>query len=137
MGTRCLTILKSEKQEIAVLYRQSDGYIDGHGRALAEYLSNFTVVNGIGFDIPKKAANGANCLSALIVMHFKSEIGQFYLYPAGKRDIGEDFIYEVTMEVGKEPHIKASSFNGDVIFSGYASEFLKAIDDGNLNEVDD
>ncbi len=39
MGTRSLTILCGRDAEIAVLYRQYDGYPEGHGRELAEILS--------------------------------------------------------------------------------------------------
>ena len=70
MGTRSLTIFQ-EKEEIAVLYRQFDGYPEGHGRELAEFLSGYKFTKG-KIDNPK-TANGMDCLAAQIVAHFKTE----------------------------------------------------------------
>ena len=97
MGTRSLTILyDNEHKEIAVLYRQYDGYPDGHGKELAEYLAGAKY-------------NDYHCLAANIVRHFKDtaadgEKGGYayniYLYPAGTRDMGEDYIYKVYPGIG-------------------------------------
>jgi hypothetical protein len=47
MGTRSLTIFQeNDNKEICVMYRQFDGYPDGHGEELARFLSGFTMVNG-------------------------------------------------------------------------------------------
>ena len=47
MGTRSLTtFLEEDGTEIAVLYRQMDGYPTGHGQDLKDFLLPFTVVNG-------------------------------------------------------------------------------------------
>lgn len=119
MGTRCLTVVQ-DTREIAVMYRQYDGYIDGHGHELAKFLSGFTIVNGIERE-KTKIANGAECLAAQIVSHFKKEAGQFYLYPAGTRDAGEEYIYFVTAIEDKPINIKVASF-GKEIFSGTPEE---------------
>ena len=112
------------KKEIVVMYRQYDGYIEYHGKRLCDYLQSFDeVVNGIGAnDYVRKTANGMSCLTAQAIMHFKSKIenrdyntkvfnpetgfmesavmkgnhtGGIYLYPAGTRDYGEEYIYVV------------------------------------------
>ncbi len=102
MGTRSLTIFQEEDgTEIAVLYRQFDGYPTGHGADLKEFLSGFTVVNGYGLGEPERSANGMNCLAAQTIAHFKDGIGGFYLYPAGTRDAGEEYIYIVGYEKGR------------------------------------
>lgn len=96
MGTRSLTIMQDEHgKEIVVLYRQFDGYPEGHGADLKEFLSDMAIVNGISSRTPEKAANGMGCLAAQIVVHFKAGIGNFYLHPAGTRDAGEEYIYTV------------------------------------------
>ena len=101
MGTRCLTVLydtkypDAEAEEIAVLYRQMDGYPDGHGAELTEFLENMVVVNGINMAETRRIANGGSCLAAQIVAHFKTDAGRFYLYPAGTRGAGEEYIYYV------------------------------------------
>jgi len=135
MGTRCLTVFKDGEKEIAVLYRQFDGYLDGHGKSLAEFCSGIKIVNGLGVDI-EKMANGMGCLSAQIVAHFKQKCGGFYLYASGTRDVWEDYIYIVSGEVGEEPKISVQTF-GKVIFEGFASELVKRIEDGDLEQDED
>ncbi len=95
MGTRCLTVFKDDDgEEICVLYRQFDGYVEGgHGEELVNFLKNKRIVNG--FDTKETAFNGMGCLAAAVVAHFKTDIGNFYLHPAGTRDIGEDYFYIV------------------------------------------
>ena len=107
MGTRNLTVMvngnknaETETQEIAVLYRQMDGYPSGHGAELADFLKPYEIVNGFGFtkegEEPPKVFNGPDCMAASIVAHFKDGVGNFYLYPAGTRDCWENYIYIVT-----------------------------------------
>ncbi|MEP6789506.1 MAG: hypothetical protein ABJB40_13790 [Acidobacteriota bacterium] len=99
MGTRSLTVvLNEEGDEICVLYRQMDGYPTGHGTDLKEFLDGMSVVNGYGSSTPKGAANGMGCLAAQIIAHFKDGIGNFYLYPAGTRDCGEEYIYTIYLD---------------------------------------
>lgn len=100
MGTRSLTRLYNEdKQEICVLYRQLDGYPEGHGKELASFLEGFTIVNGYNSDMEGKVANGANCLVAQVISHFKRGVGTFYLYPPGTNDMGEEYVYDVYCSV--------------------------------------
>ena len=103
MGTRSLTVLQdNDGQEIAVLYRQMDGYPEGHGAELARYLKPFRVVNGFGLgDTKGKAANGMPCLAAQLIAKFKRDIGGFYLHPAGTRDCGEEYVYTVYLKDGE------------------------------------
>lgn len=120
MGTRSLTVfVESEEfggEEIAVMYRQMDGYPTGHGAELKEYLSTLKLVNGIGAD-RTKIANGMGCLAALTVAHFKGqEAGGFYLYPAKSRDCGEEYIY--TVYPGKDGVINLRVQSGAVTFFG-------------------
>ena len=91
MGTRSLTVLYDTKypeqdaEEIAVLYRQFDGYPDGHGAELDEFLKDMVIVNGISMSENRHIAYGGSCLAAQIIAHFKTEAGGFYLHPAGTR----------------------------------------------------
>ena len=104
MGTRSLTVLEMEDgTEIAVMYRQYDGYPEGHGQELKEFLAGFEIVNGFGCgdDQPIKQANGMDCLAAQIIAHFKTDIGNIYLMPAGTRDAGEEYIYTVKPSNGR------------------------------------
>lgn len=100
MGTRSLTIVYSEwedeKLPMVCMYRQYDGYMEGHGLELAKFLAPYTIVNGLGRDNGSKIANGMGCLAAQMVAHFKTEAGQFYLYPPTPGlDAGQDYEYHV------------------------------------------
>ena len=98
--TRSLTIICDDSgNEIAVLYRHSDGYPTAHGLDLKRFLSCFTITNGIGvqtmFERKRKFANGMYCLAAQIISHFKQGIGTFYLYPSGTRNLDEEYRFTV------------------------------------------
>lgn len=100
MGTRSLTVFQEAKEfgesEIAVMYRQMDGYPTCHGADLKAFLSKIKLVNGIGNE-KITIANGMGCLAAQAVSHFKSKspVGGIYLYPSNTRDCGEEYIYTV------------------------------------------
>lgn len=136
MGTRSLTIFE-DREEIAVLYRQYDGYPSGHGRELAEFLSGYRVTDGKFLD--PRTANGMSCLAAQIVAHFKTESGGFYLYPAGTRNAGEEFRYTVYGVAPMEPRIRAEdvtsfemALKGETVvllFDGPASAMVTWLDE--------
>ena len=76
MGTRCLTHFESDGKILCTVYSQMDGYPDGHGQELADFLSGFKVVNGIGGDDEMnypKLANGLGCLAAQTIAHLKRQ----------------------------------------------------------------
>ena len=135
MGTRSLTIFQ-DSAEICVMYRQFDGYPEGHGRELATFLSGITITNG---RVDGHTANGLQCLSAQIVAHFKTEPGEFYLMPAGTRDAGEEYRYTVYGVAPMEPHVRAEAVVSwgtvlrgetvDLLFDGPASELLAWINE--------
>jgi hypothetical protein len=95
MGTRALTFVYNENKEpILNLYRQYDGYIEGHGRELAEFLAGKTLVNGFGRE-STSLANGMGCLAASLVAHFKETVGGFYIHSVTEIDCGQDYEYHV------------------------------------------
>ncbi len=98
--SRSLTVINDEKgQEICVLFRHADGNPTAHGADLKRFLSCFTMTNGIAtqsiFERKRKFAAGMNCLAAQTIAHFKSGIGNFYLYPAGARNLDEEYRYTI------------------------------------------
>ena len=125
MGTRSLTIFNSEmdNSEIVVLYRQYDGYPEGHGTDLLNLLNNMEIVNGISNKEKRKIANGMGGLSAQIVAYLKEAPGDFYLHSAGTRDIGEEFIY--TLYYTEELRIKVQDTydDGNDLFNGNIKEY--------------
>lgn len=119
MGTRSLTFVYDDNEAIINLYRQYDGYPVGHGRELADFLSPFTIVNGIGRKT-ENIANGMGCLAAQLVAHFKTEVGQFYLHPVSAKDCGQDYEYHVHKD-----KVIVKNYNGREIFSGNWENFSK------------
>ena len=110
MGTRSLTKVistwenksgKKQRKPITCMYRQYDGYISGHGAELAEWLNQYTVVNGMGMDETRKIANGMDCLAAQMFAHFKDGAGGIYCMHPDAKDVFEDYLYEIE-EVGKD-----------------------------------
>lgn len=140
MGTRSLTVFEDDGKEIVVMYRQFDGYPSGHGQELADFLKSKVLVNGFHPDDRRDIANGMGDLAAQCVMHFKSDkdarIGGIYLYAAGTRDAGEEYIYTVYADF-KDVALRVQSGNMavplfipntpqvqmNVLFDGLARDF--------------
>ena len=96
MGTRSLTRVKNESgQTILTMYRQLDGYPEGHGAELVSFLEGMVNTNGISLgNQPEKSANGMECLAAQLVAHFKTGVGGFYLYPENASDEEYNYLIE-------------------------------------------
>lgn len=145
MGTRSLTrvidrqeglsfakghLAKNVGKSYINMYRQFDGYIEGMGVDLAEFLLPFTIVNGIRLDEKRKVANGAGCLAAQIVAHFKEDAGGIYLHPTeGKPgDCWEEYIYTIFVTDNQEKdNIMISVYDvwkKDTIFVGTPAQLL-------------
>lgn len=122
MGTRSLTKVIEDGQIIVNMYRQFDGYPSGHGQELFNFLNGITLVNGMSGDEKRKIANGAGCLSAQIVAHFKKEPGGFYLYPASETNCGQDYEYLVDVTNAKTPQVTVISGDAEM-FKGTVAAF--------------
>ena len=95
MGTRSLTfIYDDESRPVINMYRQMDGYPSGHGLDLATFLEPIRMTNGIGGD-DQPIANGAGCLAAQVVAHFKGGPGGIYIEPVSSTSCGQDYEYRV------------------------------------------
>lgn len=97
MGTRALTHIHEgdlSSPIITTIYRQFDGYPDGLGQELADFLAPIKVVNGIS-DCSLPIANGMGCLAAQVIKHLKDDVGSVYVYHAGGNDYGEQFTYHI------------------------------------------
>lgn len=121
MGTRSLTIFKEKDKEIAVMYKQFDGYPSGLGMDYYNHFHDLHIVNGLRMD-GLKVANGMGCFACQVITVLKmTELernqknakndftgglrpesewdkhygmaGGVYLFPAGTRDCGENYIY--------------------------------------------
>ena len=127
MGTRALTfVYDADRQPFLNLYRQYDGYIEAHGRELAEFLAGKKLVNGYGRE-STELANGMGCLAASLVANFKETVGGFYIQSVTETECGQDYEYHVY-----ENRVKVlgpgSIFNpgpNDNLFEGTWAEFAE------------
>ena len=132
MGTRSLTRIKDGKKELTVMYRQFDGYLDGHGKELAEWLANASIVNGIRMDENRTIFNGMGCLAASMFKHFKEEAGGIYCYPAGAKDCWEEYNYIISESPKGQIKIKVTTDKPkEILFEGTANELLDKIEKEN------
>lgn len=151
MGTRSLTKVirtwedttgKKHRQPLTCMYRQYDGYMSGHGAELAEWLSGYTVVNGIPMDKSEPMFNGMDCLAAQMFVHFKSSgckedgtptsnAGNIYCLHPDASDCWEEFLYEISEE-NKQLFITVYETWGGTakeLFHGTPEELLTKIEE--------
>lgn len=118
MGTRSLTFVYTEEGEaIMNMYRQYDGYPEGHGQELVQFFFGKRLVNGLSGDT-SMVFNGMGCLAASLVAHFKEAAGGFYLYPVSHTDCGQDYEYHVY-----ENRVVVKNYNSKIIFDGNWQDF--------------
>ncbi len=126
MSTRSLTHIKEDGKTLVTFYRHSDGYPEGHGKELADFLDGFNIVNGLGFHKdPNKTANGIGCLAAQIIAHFKDGPGQIYIYPVDSSDCGEEYVYTVAGHSGFKLKLTIADSDGPILHEGTPAEVLK------------
>lgn len=135
MGTRSLTfVYDGDLKESAIinLYRQYDGYPQGHGAELARFLDRGRLINGLtGQD--QNMFNGMGCLAAQLVAHFKDEPGGFYLYPVTAVDCGQDYEYHVYQIAGQlRVQVRDRGYN---MFGLTMSETNNSLFDGTVAEL--
>jgi hypothetical protein len=135
MGTRSLTFVYDDSNTpIINLYRQFDGYREGHGQELADFLGSFDeITNGISFGEERKTANGMGCLAAQLVAHFKVGVGGFYLYPTKQNALWQDYEYHIY-----ENEVKVVCYD-NTIFKGTWQEFhtWAHTDEPNYDDAED
>lgn len=129
MGTRSLTKIIQKYDDntenvLTTMYRQFDGYPDGHGVDLATWLYPFNVVNGIGLDEKRQIANGSECLAAQMFAQFKNGPGGIYLMHPDAHDCGEEYIYYVYVNHDEITIKIHETLFGKAIFEGTPEEFL-------------
>lgn len=119
MGTRSLTFVYDHDEAVLNLYRQFDGYPEGHGAELAEFLTGIeAVTNGISMGETRRTANGMGCLAAQLVAHFKNSVGGFYIHSVTSTDCGQDYEYHVY-----ENRVVVKNYNGKELFDGDWDQF--------------
>lgn len=117
MGTRSTVKFYDEQNELILsVYHQFDGYLDGVGHELAEFLNSKKLITGIGDqDISGGFANGMGCLAAQYVKEKKGRIGGLYIGRAGD---AQEYNYRVRFVDGK------AMIEVDDFFTGTPDELL-------------
>jgi len=134
MGTRSTTNVYRQYDEhpralLLTVYRQFDGYFEGHGTELAEFLCSRPVVNGIGRET--KVFNGPGCLAAQLVAMLKSkdaDLSGGYFINVPSEEHHEEYGYDVIVhvcDIGEEGSITMAAYCGgkEPEWSGPPSEF--------------
>ena len=139
MGTRSNTVVyyewingNNQREEVQVLnlYRQMDGYIEGHGVDLLKFLEPMTIVNGFTEGLTN-IANGSGCLAAQLVAHFKNGVGGFYIQTPMGDENENDYTYKIYVS-GGPVYISMEVWHwDDLIFSGNVPEFKKFVEDNS------
>ena len=135
MGTKSNTVIYDEYfdadlnagVQILNLYRQHDGYVEGHGAELLAFLEPMTIVNGFTTGLTN-IANGSGCLAAQLVSHFKDGVGGFYIMAPLGEEMENDYTYKIYVSGGPEYITMEVWEYDDLIFSGNVSEFKKFIE---------
>lgn len=120
-----------------VMYSQFDGYPAGHGKDLKERFGNYEIVNGLGRD-SSQVANGMGCLAAQVVAYFKDGPGGIYVYAAGTRDAGAEYIYTLYCAAQTGP-LRLKVQVGSVTFFGLPGSkqtSMNTIYDGPMADFD-
>jgi hypothetical protein len=143
MGTRSLTFVYEKcgqiQKPVVNMYRQFDGYPEGHGAELAEFLNGGRLVNGLSATktVKEVVFNGMGCLAASMVSHFKKEPGGFYIHPTDVTDCGQDYEYHIFSQNGllSGEVFRIEVYDCGCNFFGVSSgEESKLIFNGNLEE---
>ena len=126
MGTRSLTHVYDENERLVTMYRQFDGYLSGHGKALHDFLASLTMTNGLPCrEAEVRYANGACCLAAQMIAHFKKGPGDIYIMTPGNH--GQDYEYTVNIDEDMNIKVSVSGYEGTLLSDATLDQFLEFI----------
>ena len=140
MGTRSLTRIIPRQDGLSFneghkqidmayvnMYRHLDGYPEGHGLELAEFLKDIELINGVPLvNHNRYMANGSGCLAAQMVKHFKDGVGDIYLHPHNDELGWEDYIYTVYPKENELCYISIYDVHNEkCIFVGQPKDLIK------------
>lgn len=136
MGTRSVIKFQEDGETICAIYQQFDGYIEGVGATLHDFLKDFTIVNGLSAGQPERVANGMGCLAAQFIAEHKGGSGGFYMtHPEDSQQYNYCVNYDWEgegwkMEPGPLQITVTSGYSEDPdpLFQGSVEEFGEFID---------
>lgn len=119
---------KGINEHLVSVYQQYDGYIEGVGYELANYLKSKKIINGIpgGVDT-SNLANGFECLVAQFIRDFKVDVGGLYITT---EDNYQEYNYNVIFDEQLYIHNPSDNVDDYIIievdkFKGTPSELLE------------
>ena len=128
MGTRSITrVIDNDwgrETPLVTIYRQYDGYPEGHGKDVVDFITSRQFVNGYNDRFAE--FNGAGCFAAALIAWLKTEgegkisAGGVYLH-APNLEAKEEFNYTITIAKG-EISVKIES-EDELLFEGSPTEF--------------
>ena len=118
MGTRSTTKIYNDDMLILSLYKQYDGYVEGWGKELKDFIKSGTFVNGISSNETRKIFNGIGDFALQLVCEFKTNVGGLY---ATNEDDEQEYNYTIRYKYGK-------GIDNDKIE-------IKCLEDSSFNEV--
>lgn len=141
MGTRSKTSFIKKRngklEHLVSVYQQYDGYIEGVGYNIANFILDKQICNGIrlGRDM-NKLANGFDCLVAQFIRDFKTEVGNLYITT---EDNIQEYNYNVIFDADlyfnngfneelptdRYFEIKVYDWNDKTLFEGTLKELLE------------
>jgi len=93
MGTRSLTRVFEGDRAVVIIYRQHDGYPEGHGLELAGFLKGRRLDGLHPSSNGAEVSNGMGCLAASLVGALKTCPGEIYL--TSDCDEAEEYEYDI------------------------------------------
>ena len=130
MGTRSNTLIVEEGEQLVNMYRQMDGYLEGHGAELLAFLEPITMVDGINLHGDPSQANGGECLAAQMIAYFKKGVGNIYIDRPllQQEDYVNDFTYTIIPHITGGIQVTVHEYQ-DQIFDGTIPQFKKFIEE--------
>ena len=132
MGTRAIiSVAKREEgvsfseipeKKLVSIYNQYDGYPDGLGVTLANYLLGTKIVNGLGGN-RDTVFNGLGCMAASIIAELKEEAGNVYIEDPERPNGWIDYEYYIWGDNYKSIWISIFS-NDECIFVGKPDKLI-------------
>ena len=109
------------------IYHHWDGYPEGLGCNLAEFLCDFRVVNGLPFNYFEniKVANGMGCLTAQLIAALKEEPGSVYIDYINAERTDIEFTYYIWGCVDKDIWMSVFDRYDKCIFVGMPQQLIE------------
>ena len=137
MGTRAIINIARREEGVSFsekpdkymvsIYNHYDGYPEGLGLKLANYLEGTKIVNGLGKN-NEDVFNGLGCLAASLIAELKDGPGNLYIEDPNRKSGGIEYEYYIWGDYHKD--IWISIFEYDTcIFVGKPYKLLREYGD--------